>query len=112
MGTRLALARQLQTYPCFHAGRNLHREGPIGPRPPRAPTVAASMFDDTPLASTGRTGLADREKALRVPNLAAAAAGTAGGWGCPGLCAAPLAGAAWLQPGDRNLFLYSEDRFL
>src|SRR5574337_873619 len=62
----LALALKLQAHPRFHAGRNLHRQGPIGSGPPGASTVPASLFNDTPFASAGRAGLTDREKALRV----------------------------------------------
>src|SRR5574337_431614 len=112
MGTGLALACQFQAYPCFHTGRNLYCKGPLGLGPPRASTIAASLLNDAPLAPTSRAGLADRQKALRVPDLAAATAGTTGDGGCPRLRAAPFAGGTGFQPWDRNLFFYPEDRFL
>src|SRR5579863_8274911 len=73
-----ALSGQPHAIAGIHAGRDFHREFLAAPDPALPQTVVAGVAHDAPAAPAMRTGLLQREEALRDAHLPGAAAGIAG----------------------------------
>src|SRR5690606_18219195 len=73
----LALAREADPVAVVDARRNLHRQRAALADSPAPGALPARLLDDRARAPAGRTGLLNREKALRNPDLARAPAGRA-----------------------------------
>src|SRR5215467_1292964 len=93
-----ALTRKADAGPILYTGRNIDRERALARDAPAAATDLARIVYDLSAAMAGWARALEREKTLRVPDLAGAAAGRTGFWFRSGLGAAPRAGLA----GDRR----------
>src|SRR2546430_9969836 len=94
----LARARRADARPALHALRNIDRQAALARHPPRARARGTRVFDHLAAALTAGTGSLEREKSLRLPHAAGAAAHRAG----LRLGAGPGAGARTGFAGDRN----------
>src|SRR5579872_4666644 len=101
--TRLALARQRNASPVFHALRNIDRKTSLARHPPRAGAGGTGLFDHLSAALAGGTGSLQGEEALRVPNSSRATTHAAGLRLGAGLRADPGTGLAGHR--HRNLDL-------
>src|SRR5437879_10563500 len=97
----LALARKADARTVLHALRNIDRQAALARPPPRARARGTRVFDHLAAALTAGTGSLEREKSLRLPHAAGAAAHRAG----LRLGAGPGAGARTGFAGDRNRHL-------
>src|SRR5205814_8835900 len=94
----LALARTADAPSVLHALRYIDRQAALARPPPRARARGTRVFDHLAAALTAGTGSLEREKSLRLPHAAGAAAHRAG----LRLGAGPGAGARTGFAGDRN----------
>src|SRR6185436_12629843 len=108
----LAFAGQPDAVVLVDAGGNLHRQCLVLLEPSRALERAARIRHELAGAVTRRARLLDREEALRHAHLAAPVTRVALLGLRPRLCAAAVAGRAFLERRDANLRFGAARRFL